>query len=135
MHTRAIIFFFFSSRRRHTRFSRDWSSDVCSSDLLCLAKGLTGGYLPLAATLTTERVFEAFLGGPEKTLYYGHSYTANPLGCAAGLASLAIFREERVLENLSGKITKLANLLEQLRMKSPWIGDVRQCGFIAGIEL
>lgn len=104
-------------------------------DFIALAKGLTGGYLPLAATLTTERVFEAFLGGPEKTLYYGHSYTANPLGCAAGLASLAIFREERVLENLSGKITKLAALLEQLRSRSPWVGDVRQCGFIAGIEL
>ena len=103
-------------------------------DLIALAKGLTGGYLPLAATLTTERIFEAFLGGAEKTLYYGHSYTANPLGCAAALASLAIFREERVLETLSGKIAHLTALLERLRAL-PCVGEVRQCGFIAGIEL
>ena len=103
-------------------------------DMIALAKGLTGGYLPLAATLTTERIFEAFLGGPEKTLYYGHSYTANPLGCAAALASLAIFREERVLETLAGKIARFTALLDRLRA-SPWVSEVRQCGFIAGIEL
>ena len=86
-----------------TGFGRTGTMFACEQetvvpDFIALAKGLTGGYLPLAATLTTERVFEAFLGGAEKTLYYGHSYTANPLGCAAALASLAIFREEQVLD-------------------------------------
>jgi adenosylmethionine-8-amino-7-oxononanoate aminotransferase len=103
-------------------------------DMIALAKGITGGYLPLAATLTTERIFEAFLGGPEKTLYYGHSYTANQLGCAAALANLAIFREERVLENLASKIAHFTKLLGQLRIL-PWLHEIRQCGFIAGIEL
>ncbi len=122
-----------------TGFGRTGTMFACEQeavvpDLIALAKGLTGGYLPLAATLTTERIFEAFLGGPEKTLYYGHSYTANPLGCAAALASLAIFREERVLETLAGKIAHLTALLDGVR-QLPWVGDVRQCGFIAGIDL
>ena len=105
-------------------------------DFLCLAKGLTGGYLPLAATLTTERIFEAFLGDyhERKTFFYGHSYCGNPLGCAAALASLEIFQEERTLETLTGKISYLHDLLESLRT-SPNVGDIRQCGFIAGIEI
>lgn len=103
-------------------------------DFIALAKGLTGGYLPLAATLTTERVFNAFLGGPERTLYYGHSYTANQLGCSAALASLAIFREERVLDELAGKINLLARLLGELRQLR-YVAEVRQCGFMAGVEL
>jgi adenosylmethionine-8-amino-7-oxononanoate aminotransferase len=103
-------------------------------DFIALAKGLTGGYLPLAATLTTERVFNAFLGGPERTLYYGHSYTANPLGCAAALASLAIFREEQVLAALAEKIALLRPLLGELSHQ-PHVAEIRQCGFIAGIEL
>jgi adenosylmethionine-8-amino-7-oxononanoate aminotransferase len=103
-------------------------------DFIALAKGLTGGYLPLAATLTSERVFAAFLGGPERTLYYGHSYTGNQLGCAAALASLAVFREERVLERLAGKIASLTALLERLKTNRH-VGEVRQCGFIVGIEL
>jgi adenosylmethionine-8-amino-7-oxononanoate aminotransferase len=122
-----------------TGFGRTGKMFACEQegvvpDFIALAKGLTGGYLPLAATLTTERVFEAFLGGPEKTLYYGHSYTANPLGCAAALASLAIFREEHVLETLGGRIAQLTGLLERMR-DLPWVADVRQCGFMAGIEL
>jgi adenosylmethionine-8-amino-7-oxononanoate aminotransferase len=104
-------------------------------DFIALAKGLTGGYLPLAATLTTERIFSAFLGGPERTLYYGHSYTANQLGCAAALASLAIFREENVLTRLRGQITHFTALLNRLRQSSPHVSAVRHCGFIAGIEL
>jgi adenosylmethionine-8-amino-7-oxononanoate aminotransferase len=103
-------------------------------DFLVLAKGLTGGYLPLAATLTTERVFEAFLGGPERTLYYGHSYTANQLGCAAALANLAIFREEKVLDRLQPKIRLLGELLGALRSLG-FVREVRQCGFVSGIEL
>jgi adenosylmethionine-8-amino-7-oxononanoate aminotransferase len=122
-----------------TGFGRTGTMFACEQeavvpDFIALAKGLTGGYLPLAATLTTERVFEAFLGGAEKTLYYGHSYTANQLGCAAALANLAIFREERVLEMLAGKIAQLTHLLDALR-EVPQVGEVRQCGFMAGIEL
>jgi adenosylmethionine-8-amino-7-oxononanoate aminotransferase len=105
-------------------------------DFLCLAKGLSGGCLPLAATLTTERVFEAFLGDyhERKTFFYGHSYCGNALGCAAALASLRIFQEERTLESLQGKISLLRELLESLRAH-PNVGDIRQCGFIAGIEI
>jgi len=122
-----------------TGFGRTGTMFACEQetvipDMIALAKGLTGGYLPLAATLTTERVFEAFLGGAERTLYYGHSYTANPLGCAAALANLAIFRDEQVLETLAGKIARLTALLGELRAL-PWVSEVRQCGFIAGIEV
>lgn len=102
-------------------------------DFLCLAKGLTGGYLPLAATLTTKRVFEGFHGA-EKTFFYGHSYTANPLGCAAALASLRIFREEAVLEHLKPKIALLAELLAELQ-NVPGVLATRQLGLIAGIDV
>jgi adenosylmethionine-8-amino-7-oxononanoate aminotransferase len=103
-------------------------------DFIALAKGLTGGYLPLAATLTTERVFSAFLGGVERTLFYGHSYTGNQLGCAVALENLAIFREEQTLRSLEHKIALMSSLLDELR-SHPRIGEVRQCGFIAGIDL
>jgi len=124
-----------------TGFGRTGSMFACQQeeitpDFLCLAKGLTGGYVPLAATLTTARVFEAFLGdvAEGKTFYYGHSYSGNPVGCAAALASLDIFREECVLENLQPKITRLSELL--LRVKQdPGIYETRQCGLIAGIEV
>ena len=66
-------------------------------DLMALAKGLTGGYLPLAATLATARIYEVFLGGSERTFYYGHSYSGNPLGSAAALASLRVFEDEHTL--------------------------------------
>ncbi len=107
-------------------------------DFVCVAKGLTGGTLPLAATLTAERIFEAFLGtvAEMKTFFYGHSYTGNPLGCAAALATLAVFREERVLEKLQPKIALLTELLAGLQAAHPrHVGGVRQCGFIAGIDL
>ena len=83
-------------------------------DLMCLAKGITGGYLPLAATLATERVYEGFLGEHEefRTFFHGHTYTGNPLACAAALATLDVFREERTLERLQGKIELLEELLE-----------------------
>lgn len=102
-------------------------------DFLCLAKGLTGGYLPLAATLTTKRVFEGF-HGPENTFYYGHSYTANQLGCAAALASLRVFRDEAVLEHLQPKIALLAELLAELQ-NVPGVLATRQLGLIAGIDV
>ena len=122
-----------------TGFGRTGTMFACEQegvvpDFIALAKGLTGGYLPLAATLTTERVFAAFCGGAERTLYYGHSYTGNQLGCAAALASLAIFREEGVLERLGRLIPRFVALLGELRM-SPHVWEVRQCGFMAGIEL
>ena len=105
-------------------------------DFIALAKGLTGGYLPLAATLTTERVFEAFLGSfaEQKTFYYGHSYTANQLGCAAALANLAIFREEQTLTAIAAKAARMSDLLVSLAAQKH-VAEVRQCGFIAGIEL
>jgi adenosylmethionine-8-amino-7-oxononanoate aminotransferase len=105
-------------------------------DILCLAKGLTGGYLPLAATLTTNRIFEGFLGEPRdgRTLYYGHSYTGSQLGCAAALASLRIFRDEKVVEQLPAKVAHFTTLLNGLR-DVRHVRDVRQCGLIAGIEI
>jgi adenosylmethionine---8-amino-7-oxononanoate aminotransferase len=103
-------------------------------DFLAVAKGLTGGYLPLAATLTTERVFSGFLGSHEATFFYGHSYCGNPLGCAAAIANLAIFEEDRVLENLQPKIEHLALRLSELK-KLPNVREIRRAGFIAGIEV
>jgi adenosylmethionine-8-amino-7-oxononanoate aminotransferase len=100
-------------------------------DFLALAKGLTGGYLPLAATMTTESIFEAFLG---ETFYYGHSYCGNQVACAAALASLSVFKEENLLAELQPKIAMLAEYLERLRGNAH-VREIRQCGFIAGIEL
>lgn len=106
-------------------------------DFLCLGKGLTGGYLPLAATLTTERVFEGFLGEHEqfRTFFHGHTFTGNPLGCAAALATLDAFDQERTLERLAPKIALLRQLLTDLVERLPHIQEVRQLGFMCGIEL
>ncbi|HEX7261055.1 MAG TPA: adenosylmethionine--8-amino-7-oxononanoate transaminase [Luteolibacter sp.] len=104
-------------------------------DFLCLAKGLTGGYLPLAATLTTGKIYDAFLGTAERAFYYGHSYTANPLGCAAALASLDLFEKEQTLARLPEKIARLVSGLAALKSRHPLVHEIRQCGFIAGIEL
>ena len=105
-------------------------------DLMAVSKGLTGGYLPLAATLTTEQIYRAFLGRYEefKTFFHGHSYTGNPLGCAVALANLDVFEKEDTLERLQPKIAALRRLLEPLRDHSH-VGDIRQIGLIAGIEL
>jgi adenosylmethionine-8-amino-7-oxononanoate aminotransferase len=105
-------------------------------DLMAVSKGLTGGYLPLAATLTTEKIYRAFLGRYDewKTFFHGHSYTGNPLGCAVALANLAVFRRERTLATLQPKIRALARLLKPLRA-SAHVGDIRQRGFMVGIEL
>ena len=104
-------------------------------DIMALAKGLTGGYLPLAATLTTSEIFDAFLDGEENTFYYGHSYSGNPVGCAAALASLQIFEEESILAKLPKKIQHLSKVLENLKRENQKVIDIRQCGLIAGIEL
>jgi adenosylmethionine-8-amino-7-oxononanoate aminotransferase len=112
------------------------SQEGVTPDFLCLAKGLTGGYLPLAATLTTEEIFSAFLGPPEerRTFYHGHTYTGNPLGCAAALASLDLLERPTGLPALPEKIQRLRMHLERLRAL-PIVGDVRQRGLMAGIEL
>jgi adenosylmethionine-8-amino-7-oxononanoate aminotransferase len=122
-----------------TGFGRTGTMFACQRedvipDFLCLAKGLTGGTVPLAATLTTHAVYETFLGGAENAFYYGHSYTANPIGCAAALASLGIFETDRVLEGLPAKIAHLTASLEKLRFTRSDIVAIRQCGLIAGIE-
>ena len=105
-------------------------------DIMCLAKGISGGYLPLAATLTSERIFEGFLGNFEefKTFFHGHTYTGNPLACAAAIASLEIFEQEQVLDKLQGKINYLAKRLQPFSSLDH-VGDVRQRGFMVGIEL
>lgn len=105
-------------------------------DLMALAKGISGGYLPLAATLAKEEIYEGFLGEYEefKTFFHGHTFTGNPLGCAVALAGLDIFREEEVLASLQDKILHLSRRLEPFR-SLPYVGDVRQCGVMVGIEL
>jgi adenosylmethionine-8-amino-7-oxononanoate aminotransferase len=105
-------------------------------DVLCLAKGLTGGYLPMAATLATPRIWNAFLGShsERRTFFHGHTYGGNPLAAAIGLASLDVFREEQVLERLPAKIARLSGRLEPL-LDLPHVAAVRQCGLMAGIEL
>ncbi len=105
-------------------------------DLLCLAKGLTGGYMPVAATLTTGEIWRAFLGtyAESKTFFHGHTYGGNPLGAAVALATLDVFEEEQTLAQLPPKIKRLEEHLQRIARR-PHVGDVRQCGLIAGIEL
>jgi adenosylmethionine---8-amino-7-oxononanoate aminotransferase len=105
-------------------------------DIVVLAKGLTGGYLPLAVTVISEEIFSAFDGSVAegKALAYGHSYTGNALGCAAAKASLEVFKKERVLEALQPKIAQLKSALAGMS-KLPGVRETRQCGFIAGIEM
>jgi adenosylmethionine-8-amino-7-oxononanoate aminotransferase len=107
-----------------------------SPDLLCLAKGITGGYLPLAATLATDDIYQAFLGEYQefKTFFHGHTYTGNPLGATVGLANLEIFAQDRVLEGLPPKIAQLTERLEHMA-GHPHVGDVRQRGLMVGLEL
>ena len=106
-------------------------------DLMCLGKGISGGYLPLAATLTTEEVFEAFLAPYEefRAFFHGHTYTGNALAGAVGLASLRLFEEERTLERLAPKIARLREHLAADVAPLPHVGDVRQQGAMVGIEL
>jgi len=105
-------------------------------DFLCLAKGLTGGYLPLAATLTTERVYEGFLGEFEelRAFFHGHTYTGNPLACAAALATLDVFEEDGTLEHVAQLDALLDELLEPVAAL-PAVGEVRRRGLMCGIEL
>jgi adenosylmethionine---8-amino-7-oxononanoate aminotransferase len=111
--------------------------EAVAPDLLCVAKGLTGGYLPLAATLTTEAIYEGFLGRAEegRTFFHGHTYTGNPLACAAALATLDVFESERTLEALQPKIELLGELLEEHVAPLDAVREVRRRGFMVGIEL
>jgi adenosylmethionine---8-amino-7-oxononanoate aminotransferase len=124
-----------------TGFGRTGTMFACrqeevAPDLMCVAKGITGGYLPLAATFTTERVYEGFLGRHDeyRTFFHGHTYTGNPLACAAAIATLDVFDQERTLEVLQPKIELLTRLLEPIA-QLPSVTEVRQRGFMVGIEL
>ncbi|MBI4642885.1 MAG: adenosylmethionine--8-amino-7-oxononanoate transaminase [Deltaproteobacteria bacterium] len=107
-----------------------------SPDLLCLAKGITGGYLPLAATLATDDIYRVFWGAFQdfKAFFHGHTYTGNPLAAAAALASLDIFEKENLIQSLPPKIEKLTRLLAEMKA-NPHVGDIRQRGLMVGIEL
>ncbi|MFA5059242.1 MAG: adenosylmethionine--8-amino-7-oxononanoate transaminase [Candidatus Omnitrophota bacterium] len=124
-----------------TGFGRAGTMFACeqekvSPDILCLAKGLTGGYLPLAATLTTQKIFDGFLFDykDQKTFFHGHTYTANPLSCAAALANLDVFKTEKTLYNLQPKIKFLEKKLKSFYTLAH-VGEIRQKGFMVGIEL
>jgi adenosylmethionine---8-amino-7-oxononanoate aminotransferase len=124
-----------------TGFGRTGTMFACEQervapDLLCLAKGLTGGYLPLAATLATERIYEGFLGAAEeqRTFFHGHTYTGNPLACAAAVANLEAFEAERTILRLQPKIRLLGGLLEEVA-QMPEVAEVRGRGFMVGIDL
>jgi adenosylmethionine-8-amino-7-oxononanoate aminotransferase len=124
-----------------TGFGRTGTMFACEQeavapDLMCIAKGITGGYLPLAATFTTERIYEGFLGRHEeyRTFFHGHTYTGNPLACAAAIATLDVFQEERTLECLQPKIELLTRLLQPIG-QLPGVREIRQRGFMVGIEL
>jgi len=107
-----------------------------SPDLMCVAKGISAGYLPLAATFATQKIYDAFLGEPweGKTFYHGHTYTGNALACAAAIASLDLFEKNRLVESVVIKSVTLGKILDQLR-DLPHVGDIRQKGFMVGIEL
>jgi adenosylmethionine-8-amino-7-oxononanoate aminotransferase len=124
-----------------TGFGRTGTMFACehedvAPDFLCIAKGITGGYLPLAATLTTEAVYEGFLGAAEefRTFFHGHTYTGNPLACAAALANLDVFESERTIAGLQPKIVLLGELLEGVAAMSE-VSEIRQRGFMVGIDL
>ena len=124
-----------------TGFGRTGKMFACehedvSPDLLCLSKGITGGYMPLAATITTQEIFNEFLGemADKKTFYHGHSYTANQLACAAGLASLEVFEQENVIANLEPKMSLIAQKIAKINTLKH-VGQARQTGMIVGIEV
>ncbi|MCS7215477.1 MAG: adenosylmethionine--8-amino-7-oxononanoate transaminase [Thermodesulfovibrio sp.] len=124
-----------------TGFGRTGKMFACeheevTPDIICLSKGITNGYMPLAVTGVNEKIFNAFLGEIEerKTFYHGHSYTGNPLACAAAIANLEIFEKEKTIEKLAPKIEVLKNKLLEIA-QLPYVGDVRQKGMIAGIEI
>lgn len=124
-----------------TGFGRTGTMFACEHekvlpDIMAMAKGITGGYLPLAATLTTEDIYRGFLGEYRelKTFFHGHTYTGNPLACAAAIANIDLFKKERTLQNLQSKIILLKKELKRFA-ELEHVGDIRQKGFMVGIEL
>jgi len=124
-----------------TGFGRTGKMFACeheqvTPDLMAISKGLTGGYMPLAATLATDEIYQGFLGRYDefKTFFHGHSFTGNPLGCALALANLDVFKNEKTLVRLQPKIKLLVRLLQPFQ-DLLHVGDIRQAGFMAGIEL
>lgn len=119
-----------------TGFMFACQSEGVTPDLMAVGKGLSGGYLPLAATLATEEVFKKFLGAThyENTFFHGHSYTANPLACAAALASISLFEKDRTLENVRGRAEQARKRLESFR-ELKHVAEVRQAGLMIGVEL
>jgi len=111
--------------------------DGVSPDLMCVGKGITGGYLPLAATFATEEIFSAFLGeyGEFKSFFHGHTYTGNPLGCAVALAGLDIFEKDALMEKVPVKIGWLEDRLRNDVLARPHVREIRQRGFMTGMEL
>lgn len=107
-----------------------------SPDIMCAAKGITGGYLPLAATFATQRIFDAFLGDPSegKTFYHGHTYTGNALACAAAIASLDLIEKHDLIKSVERKSHALATMLAEVA-RLPRVLEIRQKGFMVGIEL
>jgi adenosylmethionine-8-amino-7-oxononanoate aminotransferase len=125
-----------------TGFGRTGKMFACdhagvTPDILCVAKGITGGYLPLAATLTTEEVFAAFLGDYKdfKTFFHGHTYTGNPLGCAVALANLELFAKDAIVEKMQPRVSMLRQRLRDQFLPLAHVSDIRQWGYMIGIEL
>jgi adenosylmethionine-8-amino-7-oxononanoate aminotransferase len=123
-----------------TGFGRTGTMFACehegvAPDFLCLAKGISGGYLPLAATLSTEEIYSAFLGkrAEMKHFFHGHTYTANPLACAVGIESLRLLREE-TLDNAKARVPEVRAALERIG-RMPAVKEIRRCGLMIGIEL
>ena len=124
-----------------TGFGRTGTMFACQHegvvpDIMAISKGIAAGYLPLAATVTVDKVYSAFLGSYSelKTFFHGHTFTGNPLACAVALKSLQLFQQDNLLAELQPKIARLKQLLDDFK-SLPHVGDVRQCGLAAGIEL
>jgi adenosylmethionine---8-amino-7-oxononanoate aminotransferase len=118
------------------RTGKMWAAEHAgvAPDLMCTAKGFSGGMLPMAATLATERIFEGFLGDPERAFYYGHTFCGNPLGAAVAREVLAIYRDERVVECSAGKARAIAEAFARMR-ELPGVAATRSLGMIGALEL
>ena len=124
-----------------TGFGRTGKLFACENegicpDMMCLSKGITAGYMALGATMVTDEIYNTFLGeaAEYKTFYHGHSYTGNPLACAAGVAGLELFEKDDVIENLPPKMAVIAEHIQKMNTMK-YVGNARQCGMLAGIEL
>lgn len=131
---------FFIADEVFTGFGRTGAAFACDAagvvpDLLCLGKALSGGMLPFAATLATERVFEGFLGDASRALYYGHSYCGNPLGCAVARESLAVFRDEQIVEQVQRKTARVRASFERIAANARGVANPRVTGLVGAVDL